>query len=277
MIAKRKVYIPQPETRIADRAEINIWDNLYVMPLAPPVISESEEWSVLDGFGLLKPGKRVLEAGCGDGSWAGELQAGGMDVYGIDFSLQGLKRMKTNFPEVKGVQGDIERMPFPSGFFDLVLSWGVMEHFENPGDVDIALLETKRCLRKDGYFVVSVPYLSYNRLYNPQVVIRRLASRVNWLRKILRKGRKIFFQWEYKAGYFENILKRCGWTVKRRQYFWLELGLQDDFRALYRLVRPPIDFMCRSLSGKSMISSLFAAFMLFVCVKRPSSVSRELR
>jgi SAM-dependent methyltransferase len=277
LIAKRKVYIPQPEARIALRSEINIWDNLYLAPLAPPVVMGSEEWSVLDGFGLLKPGKRVLEAGCGDGPWAGVLQAKGMDVCGIDFSFQGLRRMKTNFPDVRGVMGDIKYLPFAGGFFDLVLSWGVLEHFEDLDDIDIALRETKRCLKDDGYLVVSVPYLSYNRLCNLQVVSRRLASRVNWLRKMFGKGKKIFFQWEYKAGYFEYILNRGGWTVKHRQYFWLELGLHDDFRGLYRLVKRPIYFLNRSRSGKVLIQDLFAAFMLFVCVKDPRFIPPESR
>jgi hypothetical protein len=106
-----------------------------------------------------------------------------------------------------------------------------------------------------------------NRSYNIQVISRRLASRVNWLRKIFRKGKKMFFQWEYTAAYFNELLTRNGWAVCHRQYIWLELGLQDDFRGLYPIVKRPVFYLSNSKSRRKLIGRMFAAFMLFVCEK----------
>ncbi|MGQ9701223.1 MAG: methyltransferase domain-containing protein [bacterium] len=61
-------------------------------------------------------------------------------------------------------------MPFRNEAFSLILSLGVLEHFEDLKDIDIALKEAYRCLKPGGHLLVTVPYLSWNRQFNPQVV-----------------------------------------------------------------------------------------------------------
>lgn len=50
---------------------------------------------------------------------------------------------------------DLEQMPFPDGFFDVIITSEVMEHVRY---VDRAHREIARCLRADGTYLFTVPY-----------------------------------------------------------------------------------------------------------------------
>ncbi|MGQ9846211.1 MAG: class I SAM-dependent methyltransferase [Bacteroidales bacterium] len=164
-------------------------------------------------------------------------------------------------------------LPFHNEAFSLILSLGVLEHFEDLKDIDIALKEAYRCLKPGGHLLVTVPYLSWNRQFNPQVVARRLASRINWLRKIFNKGEKLFFQYEFSKKYFRNKLLLNNFSIIYEELIWLDLGLKDVFRGLYPLLKRII-YAYHHISYlylKNIIKKLFAAFMLFLCIKQQST------
>ncbi|MDD2710581.1 MAG: class I SAM-dependent methyltransferase [Verrucomicrobiae bacterium] len=99
-------------------------------------------------------GQRVLEQGCGTGSFLQKLIRLGMDAYGIepskDWSLavpaDVATRVRANLDEQGG---------FDDGFFDMVCLWQVLEHVESPG----TLLKTlHRKLRDGGGLILEVPH-----------------------------------------------------------------------------------------------------------------------
>ncbi len=51
-------------------------------------------------------------------------------------------------------------MTFPDRYFDIVLSLGVLEHFEDSVIQRNAILEHMRVLKNDGILLITVPYLS---------------------------------------------------------------------------------------------------------------------
>lgn len=71
----------------------------------------------------LRPGNRVLDAGCAKGFLVRDLLAAlpGLEVFGLDISEYALMHCH---PEVVGRLhlGTVEKMPFPDGSFDCVLS-----------------------------------------------------------------------------------------------------------------------------------------------------------
>jgi SAM-dependent methyltransferase len=72
------------------------------------------------------------------------------------------------------VQADVRHLPFRSGAFDGVLSTSTLDHFEDPADIDAALLELRRVLAPSGRLV-----LTLDNPANPLVRLRNaLPARV---------------------------------------------------------------------------------------------------
>ena len=80
-------------------------------------------------------------------------------IYGVDIlkeSVEAGKRIAKvlNCKNIKFLKGDAKQLPFTNGYFDLILSQGVVEHFK---DVSGIMKEQVRVLNPDGYLVVNVP------------------------------------------------------------------------------------------------------------------------
>jgi len=114
----------------------------------------------------LKPGDRVLDAGCGAGRHVCEaFRIKGVDVVGIDLNWEDLCKTATTLylmhTQNGGGQGrclisraDVARLPFRDGAFDAVICSEVLEHVP---DSHKAVRELVRVLKPGGELVVSVP------------------------------------------------------------------------------------------------------------------------
>jgi len=80
-------------------------------------------------------GKKVLDAGCGNGRWSYILSKMGADVTAVDQSIHGLqnaKKLCSSYPNFKSAQVNLlEPLPNELGQFDLVWSFGVLHHTGN--------------------------------------------------------------------------------------------------------------------------------------------------
>lgn len=79
-------------------------------------------------------GSLILEAGCGLARWVFHLNGLGYETVGLDIESAGLRNVLT-FGKYIGeslilIRGDVFNLPFKDGVFDLILSLGVVEHFE---------------------------------------------------------------------------------------------------------------------------------------------------
>lgn len=96
----------------------------------------------------LKPGQRVLDAGCGEGVLSCLVAQQGIEVVGTDISQSNLRGAKDLAEEwdvdVVFYQSDAESLPFPDESFDVVLSSHVLEHLPN---LDQGLRELYRVTR----------------------------------------------------------------------------------------------------------------------------------
>lgn len=96
-------------------------------------------------------GKRVLEIGVGLGADHQMFAASGADLYGIDLTERAVENTHRRL-ELYGLSsilttGNAEYLDFPSNYFDLVYSWGVLHH--SP-DTPKAIAEVYRCLCSGG-------------------------------------------------------------------------------------------------------------------------------
>ncbi|MFH0835475.1 MAG: class I SAM-dependent methyltransferase, partial [Candidatus Micrarchaeota archaeon] len=96
---------------------------------------------------------RVLDIGCGIGTFSRRLSARGFDVTGMDISASCVK--KTKSAGVNAVVGDGCRPPKSfNGRFDAVLLLDVLEHSPDPVNV---LKGARRTLKREGTVIVTVP------------------------------------------------------------------------------------------------------------------------
>lgn len=101
-------------------------------------------------------GRRVLDVGCGIGFYTRRLQEAGADAYGVDVDPEKVAEARQIVANVQVAPA--EALPFPDGFFDMVLSHEVLEHVDDDRQ---AVAEAIRVLKPGGRLVIFVP----NRLY----------------------------------------------------------------------------------------------------------------
>jgi len=106
----------------------------------------------------LRPGGRILEAGCGPAEFTVALTARGFAAEAVDWAPRTVERLRVTSPEIQVRQGDVRRLDVPDASYDGVYSPGVCEHFEDgPEEV---LRETLRVLKPGGTALVSTPCFS---------------------------------------------------------------------------------------------------------------------
>lgn len=129
-----------------------------------------------------KEGKlKVLEVGCGRGSLSSYFAEDGHDCFLLDMSetVIGTAKeiFKTNGHQGSFHVGDANSMTFEDDKFDIIVSIGLLEHFENLENV---INEQFRVLRKDG---VLINYIVPENLENVQ-------KDYNWINDILKNQSK---------------------------------------------------------------------------------------
>lgn len=124
----------------------------------------------------LPPGGRLLDAGCGRYLKFSKELAHTTEVVGIDLESQ-LETQNVCSPF--GVRGDLNHLPFTSGYFDLIISRFVVEHLGNPAQV---FGEFHRVLKPGGKVVLLTPskydYVSIIAAATPYSWHRSLVSRI---------------------------------------------------------------------------------------------------
>jgi 2-polyprenyl-3-methyl-5-hydroxy-6-metoxy-1,4-benzoquinol methylase len=103
---------------------------------------------------------KILDLGCGNGSFTQYLSQQGFEAVGIDPSESGIALAQKNFPEAKFIQGDIYNLPFDrlDHEFDYIISIDVIEHLYLPR---IMPQVAKRCLKPNGKLIITTPYHGY--------------------------------------------------------------------------------------------------------------------
>ena len=116
--------------------------------------------------------RNVLEAGCGTGYNALELQnRKGWHVFPLDLQMEGLAYARS-MGLVRLVQGDIASLPFRSGAFDAVVCLDVIVHFAR-GAEDQPVAEFARVLAPGGLLVLRVSALDVLRSRHSQFTTER--------------------------------------------------------------------------------------------------------
>jgi SAM-dependent methyltransferase len=185
----------------------------------------------------------VLDIGCGDGYFA-SLVFNKPLCAGIDSDKKIIHEAKVRGFHQHVVAASAAEIPFPSGFFNTVISNCVLEHII---ELDKALQEIHRVLRRGGHFVFTVPGHRFGEMLLGSSFLRfcrlkRLSMAYgNWFNRI---------SLHYHTDSPDIWVKRLddyGFRIKHWQYYLSPAGHRAFDLAHYLSVPRLIS---RKLSGK---------------------------
>lgn len=168
------------------------------------------------------PGGRLIEIGCGRGSfaiWLAEREPR-FDIVAVDFSDTAIEiakeRATFRSSKVEFLVADAEALPFEDGEFDIVVSCECMEHVPNP---PIMAKEIFRVLKSGGRFCLTTPS-QFNGMLIGWAHSRLTGQKFNSGAGVQPRENFYFF-WTVK-----RYLRRAGLSIGRIEsstYQWLLL------------------------------------------------------
>ena len=146
-----------------DDPDLNCWNpDSYSEAVQSRYALEHKHYSLLKWIKELKKygKKRVLDVGCGSGVVTLELVRSGFSTVSVDASKAMLNHLEKNLPENKRtdcrcVLADCKSLPFPDGFFDGILCFGLLHHVD---DYEAAVREQIRTSAANGAIYIAEPY-----------------------------------------------------------------------------------------------------------------------
>lgn len=183
---------------------------------------------------------RVLEFGCGAAGMSIYLANRGFDAIACDLSRSALRVAQLNagrhlsnsaIHPVTYVAGNVFQLPFPNGAFDVVMSYGLLEHF-SPGTLQAVLPEITRILRPGGLFISDIAHGRFS--------VRTLGIFASLIGSMM--AHLLSFRWQRLPGlptaylnhYYENNLDSAGWTraLEHSGLVNVEVRVQQPFPPL---------------------------------------------
>lgn len=138
--------------RIPSSEELLEHYSRYPRATALSPITRIRYQELLDTFEPFRKNGRILDIGCGDGHFLEEAKKRDWKVYGTEFTPEAV-----SVCEAKGIEmriGKLESSHYAPGFFDVVTSFEVMEHINDPAEEAIKI---SAILRKEGLLYVTTP------------------------------------------------------------------------------------------------------------------------
>lgn len=125
-------------------------------------------------------GKTVLDIG--SGALPGATVFSGSILYCIEPLLS--RYMDAGFPihcygDVKFVNSGAENMPFPSGYFDAIISTNAIDHVNN---IDLVAKEVKRVLKRDGMLRMSINYHKPTKAEPVEFTDKKVIDLFGWVK-----------------------------------------------------------------------------------------------
>lgn len=158
-------------------------------------------------------GRRLIEIGAGAGRLA-EIYSGFEEIYLLDYAYSQLEHAQRRWgddPRFTFVQGDIYRLPFPTGYFDTVVSIRVLHHVRA---LEQALAEVARVTAPGGVYVTEAA----NK--------RNLKAILRWLAGRAKEGEAPFSETPYEfvplnidhhPAHLTRALEGAGFTIEARR------------------------------------------------------------
>lgn len=133
------------------------------------------------------PGRRLLDVACGVGVLPNKAAKLGLKAHGVDLSEEAIHTALTE-GSAGFVVGNGESLPYPTGYFDYIMSIGSLEHYLDPF---LGACEMARVMAPDGkacillpnlYSILGTVYnaLKYGRTVGDNQPLQRYAALRDW-------------------------------------------------------------------------------------------------
>lgn len=110
---------------------------------------------LLDEFEKYRVTNKLLDVGCGRGWFLLEAKKRGWEAYGTEYSKTAVQLCREK--GIRVIEGELDPSSFESNDFDIITSFEVIEHVQNPAK---ELASTASLLRKGGLFYCTTPNFS---------------------------------------------------------------------------------------------------------------------
>ncbi len=187
-------------------------------------------------------GKKVLDAGCGNGRFAYYAGKYGAEVWAIDIGpAVEVTRRNTESVNVQAVQADLHNPPFAFESFDFIYSIGVLHHLPDP---EVAFRNLLRFLKPGGEVQIYVYWKPERRpikalLLSAVAGARKLTTRlplaaVHVLAYPAAGAAFLFFVWPYRIMKRVPALDSLAEELPMKQYanFPFRVCVNDQFDRL---------------------------------------------
>lgn len=162
---------------------------------------------------------RLLDIGCGDGTFLDSIRTKDWEVFGVETSVPGCRSCAQ-----KGIT--VRRdMAFPDGFFDVITMWQSLEHFETP---TAALREAHRVLAADGTLILSVPNIAS---------LEYLLFGTRWFHLDLPRH-----LYHFSPRTITRLLEKSGFTVLKTDYHSFEYNPYSLLQTIMNTLTPEFNF-----------------------------------
>lgn len=168
---------------------------------------------------LPSPPASVLECGCGSAEVSVFLASLGYSCTLLDAAPAALQIARARFDRAgqraSYVQGNVYDLPFPDGSFDILTSFGLLEHF---GDVDRVIAEMVRVIRPGGFFFADIVTRRFSvqtlgTLFNAGVRLVYYGAKAQPARGVHEAKRLFqpdFFENDYSSNRYRAYLAAAG-------------------------------------------------------------------
>jgi 2-polyprenyl-3-methyl-5-hydroxy-6-metoxy-1,4-benzoquinol methylase len=131
--------------------------NHHHVYLTKPLLEMISEFASLNAN---KQPLRILDIGCGNGSFSNLIAQNGYEVVGLEESASGVKFANQSFPNCHFIQGSIYNIPYTElgNKFDVIIACEVIEHLFYPKEL---ARNVKPCLNPNGLLIITTPYNGY--------------------------------------------------------------------------------------------------------------------
>lgn len=144
--------------------ELNLWEKLF-QPLAVGIFKKNATYGWGERFPRYVENGKVLDIGCGNGTFLSFLKHYGWKVSGVELNAKAAEVARKHL-DAEIFTGDLKDAPFAENSFDFIVLSHVIEHIADPLEFLKLVL---KFLKKDGIIYAEVPnYESFSRKHSRQ-------------------------------------------------------------------------------------------------------------